>query len=106
VTLLVLAACPADRALDLGRTLVEEKLAACATVLPGATSVYFWEGKLETAGESLLLLKTRDDLGDALAKRLREIHPYDVPEILLLPARDGNPDYARWVESETRRAGQ
>jgi periplasmic divalent cation tolerance protein len=102
--ILILTTCPADQAESIGRALVEERLAACASALPGVRSVYFWEGKLETAGETLLLLKTRDDLSEALAKRLREIHPYEVPEVLVLPVKDGNLDYARWVETETRQS--
>ncbi|MBI1851982.1 MAG: divalent-cation tolerance protein CutA [Planctomycetes bacterium] len=101
-TLLVVTSLPADRADGLGRALVEERLAACASVLPGVRSTYFWEGKLEISNEALLLLKTRADLGRAIAARLRALHPYDVPEILLVPTDDGNPDYARWVEAETK----
>lgn len=79
------------------RQLVAEKLAGCGTILPGARSIYMWEGKLEDAAEVLVLLKTTRP--EDLAKRLAEIHPYDVPEIATIPAGAITPAYERWLAS-------
>jgi periplasmic divalent cation tolerance protein len=86
----------------LAETLVKEKLAACASVLPGLRSVYRWKGKVESASESLLLIKTRRSRLTALTRRVKALHPYEVPEIVACPVVGGNPDYLRWVEESTR----
>lgn len=85
----------------LARRLVEERLAACASVLPGLRSTYRWEGRIEEAGEVLLLAKTRRELFDALAARVVELHPYDLPEVVAVEAAAGLPAYLAWVEAET-----
>jgi periplasmic divalent cation tolerance protein len=92
---LVVSTAPGDRALELARTLVAQRLAACVNVLPGARSVYVWEGNVCEDDESVLLLKTTDALAAALSARLKELHPYDVPEIVCLEIREGegNPAY-------------
>ncbi len=80
-----------------GRQLVEENLAACASVVDSVHSIYRWEGRIEESDEALLLLKTT--LPDALMRRLEEIHPYEVPEIAAFePAQVAGP-YRAWVES-------
>jgi periplasmic divalent cation tolerance protein len=91
--------------LGIGRRLVEERLAACVNVLPGARSVYMWEGKVEEAGEALLMIKTRRDCYPALAKRIRELHPYAVPEIVALPIDSGAPAYVDWVRESVAPGG-
>lgn len=78
-------------------TLVEEQLVACVTLSPAVTSIYRWEGKVETAGEVLALMKTTPATYDALEARLQTLHPYDVPEILAVPVERGLPGYLRWV---------
>lgn len=83
-------------------TLVEEQLVACVTLNPAVTSIYRWEGKVETAGEVLALMKTTPATYDALEARLRTLHPYDVPEILAVPVERGLPGYLRWVEESVR----
>ena len=85
----------------LSRTLVEEHLIACGNVFPGLTSVYRWEGKIEEAGEVLLLMKTRMELMPALKVRIAELHPYEVPEVLVLPVTDVADAYGQWVRRET-----
>lgn len=96
--LLVLTSFPdADKAAALARILVEEKLAACGTILPGARSIYAWEGKIEDAAEVLLLLKTEAALYAKLEKRLAKLHPYDVPEILAWEPGAVHRPYAAWV---------
>lgn len=79
------------------RTLVEENLAACGTLIPGARSIYRWEGRMEAADEIVVLLKTTR--ATELTSRLRAIHPYETPEILTLDAAAASEAYARWVES-------
>lgn len=99
---LVLTTLPDEEAAArVARTLVEERLAACGNILPGARSIYRWRGAVEDAGECLLLLKVPADGVGRLAARLRTLHPYEVPEILVLPIERGAPDYLAWVVEET-----
>jgi periplasmic divalent cation tolerance protein len=88
-------------ALALGRPVVEERLAACANVLGGMTSVYWWQGKLEEASEAALILKTRGELIELLTARLRDLHPYECPGVVALPIAAGNPAYLAWIAAET-----
>jgi len=99
---LVLVTAPAgEEGPALARSLVDERLAACVTVLPGVSSVYRWEGAVETASESLLLVKTRRDRLDHLRERIVELHPYDVPEVVALPIVGGLEAYLDWVIAES-----
>lgn len=99
--LLACCTCPdADSAARIARTLVEERLAACVTRLPGARSCYRWEGRVEEATEELLMIKTTLARLDALERRLHELHPYEVPEFLTFPA-GGSPAYLDWVAAMT-----
>lgn len=88
-------------AVSLARALVGERLAACANVLDGATSVYWWDGKLCEDAETVLILKTRADLVDTLVARARQLHPYECPCVVALPITAGNPAYLEWVGAET-----
>ena len=97
--LVVLTTWPdADAARTAGRTLVEEKLAACANIIPGVESIYRWEGKVETSGEVLMILKTTVARYQMLETRIRALHSYELPEIVSLRVTDGLPAYLRWVE--------
>lgn len=101
--LLCFCACPdRDTALRIAHALVGERLAACTNLLPGATSIYRWEGRIEQAEEIQLLIKTRRDRLPALSDRLRALHPYAVPELIAFEAVGGLPDYLHWVAEETR----
>ena len=101
--IVVLITCPNRRVAEtLGRTLVEDRLAACANVVPGLTSIYRWEGKLCRDREVLVLLKTRQPRFAALARRVRELHPYSVPEVIALSVAAGSPAYLAWVAESTR----
>lgn len=82
--------------------LVDEQLAACVNILPGIESVYRWQGKVETGGEVLALIKTTSERYPQMAKRLQELHPYDVPEIVALPAASVADSYLAWVTENTR----
>ncbi len=88
-----------DDAARVVRILVEEKLAACGTLVPGARSIYAWEGKIEDSAETCVLLKTTAERFPDLETRLRELHPYDTPEIIAVDPTAVSDDYARWVES-------
>lgn len=81
----------------ISKTLVGEKLAACVNVVPKIRSRYRWKGKIETASESLLIVKTKKILVPKLIRKVKEIHSYTVPEIIALPIVQGNPDYLRWI---------
>lgn len=99
--LLYVTAASRDEALAIGRKLVEERLIACANVLDGMTSVYWWKDQLEQSNEAVLLLKTRQELVPRVTDRVRELHSYDVPCVVALPILAGNPDYLQWITDET-----
>ncbi len=88
-----------EEAEHLGRTLVEERLAACATLIPVVQSIYRWQGEIESATETLLLLKTGPDQLPALESRLRSLHSYETPEFLVLPVESGSSPYLTWLHS-------
>jgi periplasmic divalent cation tolerance protein len=93
-----------DAALALARTLVERRLAACVNVLGTAMSIYRWKGALETAPEVPLLIKTHAPLYARVEATIRELHPYELPEIIAVPVERGLPKYLEWVVSETSAA--
>jgi periplasmic divalent cation tolerance protein len=86
-----------------GRTLVEERLAACVNILGRCRSIYRWEGRIEEAEEVAALFKTRADRASALIARLAELHDYDVPAAVAWPVAEALPAYADWVTKETKR---
>ncbi|MFQ5416463.1 MAG: divalent-cation tolerance protein CutA [Myxococcota bacterium] len=90
-----------ETAATLARTLVNERLAACVNVVPGAQSFYRWQGRVAEDAEVLLIIKTQEGLTEALASRIKDLHPYDLPEVLVLAAVGGSATYLHWVESET-----
>lgn len=90
-----------DEALAIGRAVVEERLAACANVMPGMTSLYWWEGRIEEGSEAVLILKTRAELADRATARIRALHSYSCPCVVVLPVGGGNPDYLDWLRRET-----
>jgi len=93
-------ATPAE-AEKLARTLVEERLAACASLVANIHSQYWWKGKIESAAETLMILKTPASRINALRRRLKALHSYTVPEFLALQVLENNPDYANWAAKET-----
>jgi periplasmic divalent cation tolerance protein len=98
---LVLCTCPQDSADNIADAVLEARLAACVNIVPGVRSKYWWEGKINTDSESLLIIKTRADLVADLIARIKEVHPYDVPEIIAFQIKEGNPEYLRWIGEET-----
>ncbi|HLI21282.1 MAG TPA: divalent-cation tolerance protein CutA [Stellaceae bacterium] len=101
VMFVYVTAADAEEAKKLGRQLVEEKLAACANILPGATSIFRWQDQLEEASEAILILKTTEMKLESLIERVRALHSYDCPCIEALPVVDGNRDFLEWVVRET-----
>lgn len=87
-----------DKAAELARTVVEERLAACGNVLGGARSIYRWEGKVVDEPEVLLVLKTSREIFPRLRDRLLALHPYEVPEVIAIPVEEGSAAYLRWIE--------
>jgi len=87
-----------EEAERIATALVEEMLAACVNVIPGVTSIYRWEGKIERAEEWLLVAKSRSDVMGELVQRVGALHSYDVPEILALPLAGGSEVYLRWLD--------
>jgi periplasmic divalent cation tolerance protein len=92
-----------DEAALLAGTLVEERLAACATLIPGVQSIYHWEGQIESSTETLLLLKTAADQLPALETRLHELHSYQIPEFLVLDVSTGSHSYLEWLQASLRK---
>lgn len=86
---------------ELGRGLVEQKLAACVNIVPGLRSIYHWQGETKDDSECQLLIKTRRARFEALASWIREHHPYSEPEIIALPIVTGSPSYLAWVAAQT-----
>jgi periplasmic divalent cation tolerance protein len=89
---------------DLARALVDEGLAACGNVLPGVRSIYRWAGEIHDDAEALVLLKTERRLVPALKDRLPALHPYQVPELLVLRVEDGLAPYLAWIGQSVRPA--
>jgi periplasmic divalent cation tolerance protein len=79
--------------------LVDERLAACVNVLPPMTSIYRWDGRVERAAEHQLVIKTKSDRVEAVKARLTSLHPYDVPELLVLSVADGAERYLAWIQA-------
>jgi periplasmic divalent cation tolerance protein len=101
--LLVLTNLPdREAALSLAHALVERRLAACVNVLAECTSVYRWQGAIENAAEVPVLIKTAAARYEALEQAIRELHPYELPEIVAVPIQGGLPGYLQWVAAETR----
>ena len=100
---MVLTTIPTDvDAIAFGRALVDERLAACVNILPTMDSVYRWEGRVEQESERQVVVKTARERILALWERVRELHPYEVPEFVVLSIVDGNDAYLRWVGESTR----
>ncbi len=100
--LLVLTAC-SDSAIaeKIAQDLVEHHVAACVNIIPNITSYFRWNGKLDSACELLLLIKTTATRFDELEQRIKSLHPYELPEIIALPIEYGLMDYLRWIEHST-----
>ena len=99
---LVLTTLPAESdAAAFARTLVKERLVACVTVQPQLQSVYRWREEIEDVREQQLVLKTSRARVEALWRRVRQLHPHEVPEFLVVPIIDGNAAYLKWIADST-----
>lgn len=94
-----------EEAVTIARRLVEEHLAACVNVLPGARSIFFWEGRVQEADETVLVIKTRRERYAALEQRILALHSYSVPEVLALPVAAGSPAYTAWLRESVTPVG-
>jgi periplasmic divalent cation tolerance protein len=104
--LLILGTFPdVETARRIGRQLVEERYAACANIIPQIESIYRWQGKVESGSETLVLFKTIVSRYQALATTLRQLHPYEVPEIICLRVEDGLSEYLQWVRESCHPQG-
>jgi periplasmic divalent cation tolerance protein len=92
----------AETASRVAQTLVEEKFAACANLIPSVHSIYRWKEKIETAGEVVVFFKTTQDRQAEFGEKLRSLHPYEVPELICIKIDSGSPDYLRWVVDNCR----
>ena len=92
-----------ETAAGIARALVGEMLAGCVNIIPGVRSVYSWQGKIEDEEEVLLIVKTKEELFGKLSGRVKELHPYQTPEIIALPIIEGSPEYISWLNDATGR---
>ena len=100
--LLILCTCPDPAtAKSIAETLVNERLAACANLASGLTSIYRWQGQIQRDSESLLLLKARQSIYPLLEARIRALHPYQTPEIISLSIQTGSTAYLDWIADNT-----
>ena len=90
-----------QQAATIGKALVEEGLAACANIIPAIRSIYRWKGAVWDEGESLIIIKSREELFEQLRSRVQELHSYEVPEITAVKLEKGDPAYLQWIETVT-----
>ena len=102
--ILVLTTAPEEKSgQKIATHLLEERLAACVTISAASQSFYWWKEQIAKEPEHILFIKTKAALYAELEKKIREIHPYEVPEIIALPIQKGSADYLSWIEKETKR---
>lgn len=96
----VLVTIPNENAQDLAKVLLQERVCACVNIISGVKSLFWWEGKIDEAQESLLIIKTKDALFGKLQTLVKENHPYSVPEIISFKIDDINQEYLAWINKE------
>ena len=92
----------ADQAQRISSALIEARLAACVNIVTGICSLFWWEGKIDTADEALLIIKSTRSAFKKIVAAVKKTHSYDVPEVIALPIIDGNKDYLRWINDSVR----
>jgi len=99
--IVVFSACATEEEAEkIARTLVEARLAACVNIVPGARSVYRWQGAIETAAEWMLIIKSSRQIFGRLSGALEKAHSYQIPEVLAVPVVEGAPNYLNWLEDQ------
>ena len=91
-----------EEARKIGRELVESKLAACVNIIDNMNSIYWWKGEIKDDNEAVLIAKTKKSLVHEVIKKVKKMHSYDCPCIVSLPIKDGNEDYLKWIEKNTK----
>ena len=91
-----------EEAVRIGKALVEERLTACANIVPRIRSIFHWEGKVCDEAEVLLILKSKESLFQQIKDRVIKLHSYDVPEIIALSIHSGSKDYLNWIDQVTK----
>lgn len=91
-----------SEALEIARAVVEDRLAACANIVPGMQSVYHWKGEIQESREVVLIFKTRSTLFQAVETRVKELHKYHTPCIVAMPLEQGHQGYIEWILAETK----
>lgn len=99
---LLITTADAEEARRIADVLVKKRKAACVNIVPGVSSLFWWQGKVDKADESLLMVKSRASLLNQIVKLVKQHHSYDVPEIIALPIIGGNPDYLEWIGKELK----
>ncbi len=89
-------------ALNVGKSVVEARLAACANIIDGMESIYWWQGELQVEKEAILIMKSRRDLFEELTEKVKSEHSYEVPCVVALPIQTGNQDYLNWLMAVTK----
>ncbi|MFQ5887543.1 MAG: divalent-cation tolerance protein CutA [Candidatus Hydrothermarchaeales archaeon] len=92
-----------EEAEKIGETIVGERLAACANIIPNMSSIYWWKDEMEKSDETVLLLKTKEENTEAIVRRVKELHSYENPCIVALPILKGSREYLEWIKEETKK---
>ena len=92
----------AVEAKTIANQLLKKKLIACANIIEGVQSVFWWQGKIDQAKETLIVLKSQQSFFKKIVKTVKAHHSYEVPEVIALPIIDGNPDYLKWIDESLR----
>lgn len=90
-----------QQARDIGRALIEARLAACINIIDGMKSLYWWQGTVQEGTETVVIAKTRQDAVEKLTAKVKEMHSYDCPCVVSLPIDNGHPEFLSWIEAET-----
>lgn len=103
--ILILCTCPEGNvAADMAEALVADRIAACVNIIPGLSSWFRWRGQIDRADELLLIIKTTHDHYHDVEKKIRSMHPYELPEIIAVPITQGLADYLNWIDQETKQS--
>lgn len=100
--IVAITTCPIEVAQDLARAVVEARVCACANIIPKVKSIYHWKGEIVADNEALIVMKTRADLSTSLKEVVKKVHPYEVPEFVVLRIEEGAKDYLDWIAETTK----